>query len=90
MDDVLTQRADATPDVSVAFNWPAVRERCAERGARTNVECAVALGLSPRTLDRLRLDPEGGLLRVALQVRRKTGLSLDELFPAVDSSRLAA
>jgi hypothetical protein len=91
MDDVLTRPRDATGDVPVVFDYGAVRRLCAEMfNANTHVECAVALDISPRTLDRLRDDPEGGYLRIALRLRARTGLSLDELFPAQSVEQPAA
>lgn len=65
------------------INWPLVKARCTELGARTNIEAALLMGMAPRTLDRLRFRPDGGVrLATILHARTVLGLSLDEMFPA--------
>lgn len=65
------------------INWPLVKARCTELGAKTNIEAALLMGMAPRTLDRLRFHPSGDArLSTVLNARRVLGLSLDEMFPA--------
>ncbi len=65
------------------INWPLVKARCTELGAKTNIEAALLMGMAPRTLDRLRFRPDGGVrLATILHARKILGLSLDEMFPA--------
>jgi hypothetical protein len=73
------------------LNWPLVKERCTELGAKTNIEAALLMGMAPRTLDRLRFHPNGGVrLATILHARKVLGLSLDEMFPARSDDRVAA
>ena len=90
MHDVSSHSPDTTCDVSVSFNWPAVRDRCIERGAETHDDCARIMGTSLRTLDRLRKAPSRALLRTALRARDELGMSLDEMFPPQHDQQAAA
>ena len=77
-------------DAPTPLNWPLVRKRCEELGARTNIEAALLMDMSPRTLDALRGGYRDTRLSVVLNARRILGLSLDEMFPAPNQQQRAA
>lgn len=64
----------------VTFDWPAVRQVCADAGARTNEECAELMGISLATLDRIRKNPDATTLRTALRIACFAQKSLDDVF----------
>jgi hypothetical protein len=77
----MTRAIDDAPPCRI--NWPLVKARCTELGAKTNVEAALLMGMAPRTLDRLRFHQDGNpRLSTLLKARKTLGLSLDDMFPA--------
>lgn len=72
-------RDNNVPPIEV--DWDRIRQRCESLfGSRTNIQCAVAMGLAPRTVDYFRQNPATSTLRVAFQIQAATGLTLDEMF----------
>lgn len=84
MPDSRPSNSRATQGAS--FNWPLVRKRCEQLGAKTNIQAALLIGLSPRTLDGLRTGHRDTRLSAILKTRQVLGLSLDDMFPADDQA----
>ncbi|MDG4791920.1 helix-turn-helix transcriptional regulator [Micromonospora sp. WMMD1102] len=81
MPDAQTSELRAIPSASARLNWPLIRARCAELGARTNRDAARLMGMAPRTLDRLRYGSAATSIETVLQMQEMLGLSLDDMFP---------
>lgn len=82
MSGVQEAAEDAVPDVSpVDFDWDAFRAACRAHGATTVEQCAALTGIPVRTLYEMRRRPGSASVANALQIRSKTFLGLDELFP---------
>lgn len=81
MYDAQARPARAMDGPQVEVDWDRIRQRCESLfGSRTNIQCAVAMGIAPRTLDYFRQNPATSTLRVAFQIQAATGLTLDEMF----------
>lgn len=89
MPDAQTRELRAIPSASARLNWPLIRARCTELGARTNRDAARIMGMAPRTLDRLRYGSAATSIEAVLQAQEALDLSLDDMFPRTVKRRRA-
>jgi hypothetical protein len=87
MSDSRRPRRRATHSARTAFNWPLVKQRCVDLGARTNIEAALLMEMSPRTLDGLRFGSRDTGIDAILRAAEILDLTIGEMFPpAADRS----
>ncbi|MER7469132.1 hypothetical protein [Micromonospora sp. NPDC000018] len=82
MRDASSEAGHGIPAVSAVDPWTLLKKAF---GVDTQEEVAARAGLSLRTLQRMIERPERSLLGNALQIRARTGLSLDQIIPAASS-----
>jgi hypothetical protein len=69
-----------TPGADVDFNWPLVRQRCAELGATKTRDAARLMGMASRTLDGLRFGHRDTKLGTILRAAEILNLDLGDMF----------